>query len=993
MDCPELSALHDFVQGFLPPQAREGVRAHLAQCAACCQLVAQGRSSSGGEVTEPGAGFTPGTEPVPIAPPLHALAPGERVGRYVLEEKLGEGAMGVVYAARDPELDRRVALKMVAAKGRAGEEDLGARTRLVNEAQALARLSHPNVVAVHELGLHEDQAYIAMDVVDGETVADWLARGARGWQEVLDVFVAAGRGLAAAHQNGLIHRDFKPANVLIGKDGGVKVSDFGLARVAGKGGHTLESGEALVAPRERSTALCGTPAYMAPEQMVGELVGPGADQFSFCVALYEALYGLRPFAVGMPLEVVLPPPRPERPAAPGWLRRALLRGLALRPAERFPSMDALLAALTRGPVLRARLRLVAALAAPLCALSVLGAAHWRERHAPLCEQAGAAWVGIWDGPARAALRTAFLGTGKPYAAQSYEHVRRVLDGYTAEWTRIQTDACAATRIHGTQSDAQLSLRAACLDRRFKDVRELTALLAQGGAQVVERSAAATAALEGLSECESLSALTAQAALPAAPPARQAVLDAQEHLRRGGMLQETGRYAEALAEADRALAALAAHPHAPTAAGTLLLKGRAQKELGRMEASDKSFEEALVFADEGRDDALRLRAALKLAEAKGLRQDKDEEGLALMKQARAMRARLGADAPPELAIEVESLEGRLAAHRRDFVETQLRYERARELLKTLTRPNPALEALVFERYGRFLAQTGRFSKALAVLEDGLAALERSLGPAHPAAVQLHRSLGQTSIDVGRLDDADRHLRWALSAANANGGPDSPLSVQLRGKVALLRRQQGLAEDSRNLMEATALATARLYGADDAEVGWNRLELGLAYMDLQRPEDARRAYSETVRIGQLSKRPRLAAMGAALDADALLALGKLPAARKRFAAAWEQVRREYKEKEPQRGYALETLSRLELAAGRPAAALAAAQEALEIAQAQPEVLRVDLASALIAVANAERALSHAERSRELLAKVEGLLAEGLVLPASDARRLRALKARCA
>ncbi|WP_157759051.1 serine/threonine-protein kinase [Cystobacter fuscus] len=279
------------------------------------------------------------------------------LGRFAVIRKLGEGGMGTVYMGYDALLDRRVALKLL-------QRDTVAREWLLREAQALARLSHPNVVAVHEVSEHEGRVFIAMEFVDGQNLREWLAGAVRSVPEVLAMLAQAGRGLAAAHEAGLVHRDFKPENVLVGKDGRARVADFGIAALAvrpGEGSWSVASpGEerrpgaspsALASPLTHRGTLMGTPSYMAPELFLGERATPASDQFAFCVALYTAVYGAPPFA-GEDLSALsrsvldgqfrLPP---VRPGIPGWLALILRRGLAREPAERFPSMAALIAAL------------------------------------------------------------------------------------------------------------------------------------------------------------------------------------------------------------------------------------------------------------------------------------------------------------------------------------------------------------------------------------------------------------------------------------------------------------------------------------------------------------------------------------------------------------------------------------------------------------------------------------------------------------------------
>jgi len=284
------------------------------------------------------------------------------LGRFEIRSKLGEGGMGVVLLAVDPTLGRLVALKVLHDQGT--QESIAARRRLLREAQGIAQLAHENVIVVHEVGTHAGRDYVAMEYVKGKTLGGWQAN--RSWREVRDIYIRAGRGLAAAHAAGLVHRDFKPDNVLVGDDGRVRVTDFGLVAAIGAPMSAttegLRNSSELGVTLTSTGSIMGTPRYMAPEQHRGEPVDARADQFSFCASLYEALYGRPPFA-GDSYEVLrmrvlageLTPP-PSDSEVPATIRDAVLRGLRHEATDRFASMTELLDALATDPTppLRAR---------------------------------------------------------------------------------------------------------------------------------------------------------------------------------------------------------------------------------------------------------------------------------------------------------------------------------------------------------------------------------------------------------------------------------------------------------------------------------------------------------------------------------------------------------------------------------------------------------------------------------------------------------------
>ncbi len=387
--CVPESILIEFAAGELAADARPALDAHLAACSVCLGALAVWRERSMDRSLE---GAQLATRPSASDGELEApLVSGARVGRYIVLEAVGAGAMGTVYAALDPELDRRVALKVL--RSRATTEEL--RARLLREAKAMARIIHPDVITVYDVGTRGKQLFVAMEFVKGGTLRGWSAP-ARGWRTVLEKYIRAGRGLAFAHAAGVVHRDFKPDNVLVGDDERVRVTDFGLARAVEDDANALRSfpsaeGAPIDATLTRTGAIVGTPAYMAPEQICGAPASPASDMFSFSVALYEALYGERPFA-GANLAALYAAasegavrPAPATSSVPRRLRRVVLRGLRAAPEERYANMAALLDALEAAVRFRAS-RLVA-IGAALALVAALGvwAARAAATSSPLAE--------------------------------------------------------------------------------------------------------------------------------------------------------------------------------------------------------------------------------------------------------------------------------------------------------------------------------------------------------------------------------------------------------------------------------------------------------------------------------------------------------------------------------------------------------------------------------------------------------------------------------
>ncbi|HEY8208761.1 MAG TPA: serine/threonine-protein kinase [Myxococcaceae bacterium] len=635
-----------------------------------------------------------------------ALAPGTRVGRYVVLRPVGSGGMGRVYAAHDPELDRQVALK-VARRAGAGAEQW--RARFLREAHAMARLSHPNVVPIHDVGTHGEAVFLAMELVEGPTLREWMS-SEPGWREVVRVFTDAGRGLAAAHAIGLVHRDFKPSNVLLGKDLRARVMDFGLVRA-------LDSVELPVSSAEpsplslaitRADTVMGTVGYMAPEQQRSRQVDARADQFAFAVALYEALQGHRPY-LGDTADEILeameagPPSLPDR--VPRHVRRAVARALSAAPLGRFPSIDALLDELARDPAAKAR-RWALGSGAVLAAAALAAAVTWAARErARACDQVERELAGVWDSSVRDRLRAAFTATGKSFAADAAEGTARALDAYARQWAQARGGACVAARVEPAST---VALRAECLDGRKADLTALVGVLLAADGQVVQRAADSVSVLQALEPCANAEALRGQEPIPQEPAMRARVRGVREQVSQARALLAAGRFAEAAKVSRGAAQGAEEARFGPLVAEAHALLGAALDRTGDVAGGERALERAVEEGTASRQDWAVAEASVQLVRTVGLGRGDRAEGLRRVGFARAALRRAGTPA--------------LLAWRLDESECELRREQ------------------------------GEAGQAIELCRRALAAAERSLGPENPVTARAARDLGTAYDEAGQLEEA-------------------------------------------------------------------------------------------------------------------------------------------------------------------------------------------------------------------------------------------------
>jgi tetratricopeptide (TPR) repeat protein len=849
--CPSESQLQDFVEGRSTAEERAHVSNHLDTCGACRRTVAEAARSR------------------PVAEPTGR----QTFGRYEIERTLGRGAMATVYAAKDTVLRRTVALKIL-TRGKASPD---AERLALREAQAMARLTHPNVVRIYDAGTVGDEVFLSMELVDGATLAQWLDRAPRSWRAVLAVMAGAGRGLAAAHEVGIIHRDFKPANVLVDGAEQARVADFGLAHA------TLAeaSSRASASSPLTATTVSGTPAYMAPEQLDGQPPSALTDQFSFCVTLFEALYGVRPFA-GATLAELAEAERtgriqiPARRAqAPTWIWHALVRGLSARSSERHRSMAELTGRLEKGLSARKWRPLAAAAAGALVAAGLAQGLAWRHQRAQLCRGGEKEWAATWSPAAQDKAHGAFVATRLPFAERAWQSAARALDAYGRDWMAMDAQACEATRIRGAQSEEVLDLRMACLSNRRREALAVADLLGQADAQVVGKAGQIASGLAPVASCADVEALKAPLRLPADPDLRARVDAVRSQLARAKAMEGAGKYSEAIPIAEGAVAAAPATRFEPVEAEALARLGATQMLARRDEPALASLQKAFYTALGCKDDPVAQRAATLLVEHVGLNLAKTADADRWAQLAASLAARDPDDAPLSrlrtaqgLLLEAEGkFPGALDALRQaqsidehaagarelDLAETRNRIAKVLTDLGKL--PEAALEARaalqIRERLlgpdhpdvadshnnlGRVLYQQGIYEEALAEFRKGLAIRERVFGKDHPLVAGSHNNIGAALNDVDRHAEALAEYRIALDIQQRSLGPDHPDVAQSHNNIAGILMDDGKPEEALVEMRQALAIRERAFGPDHPEVAYSHSNLGLVLATLGRHEDA-------------------------------------------------------------------------------------------------------------------------------------------------------------
>ena len=710
------------------------------------------------------------------APAAEYTDAGGRLGRYIVIEELGRGGMGRVLRGYDPRLQREVALKVLPTRSMSEE----GRARMVSEARAMARVSHPNVVAVYDVEDHGDHGLVlAMEYVAGQTLREWLRAETRPWTQIIERFCLAGQALVAAHAEGLLHRDFKPANVLVSSSGEVKVTDFGLAKsLDAPGGLTrthgsdddAEDDELTTEGLTRAGTVMGTPRYMSPEQHEGSKLTPSADQYAFCIALWEALAGEPPFS-GKDMAAAKTAGAPvwsSSNSVPSRVVNAIRRGLEPRSLERWPSMAELIDALSQ-ELTGGRPRRWGALAGlAILATAAGGAAAVYGTHEGPCQGAEAQLEGVWDDTTRAAVQSAIANTGASFSSGVWEYIEPRLDDYGSRWVQMHTEACEATNVRRSQSADIMDRRMVCLQRARTQLQATTSLLGRADEETLVKAHELVEQLLPLHPCADVEALLEGTAPPSATEAG-AVASASEQLARARVAYDAGLVDEseqAIAEAERLLNGVT---YGPVRTELLQVRGSTLSSRGKFTEAEAVYREALPNAVRFKQwrevlhlsDSLLYLVSTKLGKpAEAMRYAEYGDGL------------IDVIGDPLLEAAHRKMLGAALHYAGDFAASEAEDRKALEILEARLPPDDLAIARARINLGIVLDESGHPQEAEKQHRAALRVTLDALGPGHPDVAMLRTNLGNALSAQLKLEESLDEHRASLEIYEKAFGPDHP-----------------------------------------------------------------------------------------------------------------------------------------------------------------------------------------------------------------------------
>lgn len=873
--------------------------------------------------------------------------PGSRlVAHLEVSRVLGRGGMGVVYLANDLRLDRQVAVKIPRSSTPLE------RRRLHREAKALARLAHPHVVTVHEVGsLPDGGVYIAMEHIDGGTMRDWLDETTREDAEVRRVLVEAGRGLLAAHEAGLVHRDFKPENVLIGQDGRARVSDFGLARPA----RTPETVDGKLFLEELASRGMGTVGYMAPEQIRGEASDPRVDQFAFAIVCYETLLGQRPFGSVTTVKEALaaieagPGARDERPRRLGRvLDDALEKALADDPEERHSDIEPILRALEApSPARRPPAMAIALSTILLIAAGGFAASRRSSTVTENCAAAGAELGETWRAEARDAL--AAEGDGEEVA-----RVIALMDRYAESWASERSEVCDE-RPNG---EIRYREQRACLDDLARSFRATASVLASSGTSADLLRGPNRLFAPSLCQNEAF----ARARAPAPNQAPEAVNALRGQIAEVRALEDAGRYEAAAERAARVVARADALDFAPAQVEALYARGRVEARRGRFKAAAQSLENAYLLARKAPHDRLAAEIGGELAYLHGFNLSDVPTAKRWADLALADMERLGGAGPFEARV-LTNVGSAYAWSGEPEVALE-QHQRALQLALDHRSEDHFEVALVRARLGETLASMHRLPDAIDSLTAAIANLERNLGAAHPELVRPLTKLGLVMAENGDLERAIAQCHRAVEVAITGLGRHHANTGLAQMNLGVVFAHAGRAEQATAAYAAAVEALEAALDPDHPDIALAQTNLGLAYEEQGQFKEALAMHEKALELQRRRLGPDHPSLVPTMlnKLSALIGLRRFAEAQPLAEAALEICETRYPRGLP---YVLFSLGQIQLGQDHHEGALASFDRCLKLRQAEETPPRY-LAETLLYTAKAERAVGRRPRRAEDLAR---------------------------